>query len=142
MKQALVIALNSSNNNYREILYSTLGAVFLSTPHSTRAEDITKILQYAVFTGDIEVEADILGLLRQSVASWQAIQQTFEELHSRKLLNIQVTSFFEELPVPGFGLVIDSKPPELGVSDRYRLLTNHRRCPGTFLVYPFTQITR
>lgn len=142
MKQALVIALNSSNNTYREILHCTLGAVFLSTPHSTRAEDIKKVLQYAIFAGDIRVESDIPGLLRKSVASWQAIQQTFEELHSRKLLNIQVASFFEELPVPGFGLVIDSKPPELDVSDRYRLSTNHQRCPGTFLVHPCTQTTR
>ena len=142
VKQALVIALNSSKSTYRKILDSTLGAVFLSMPHSTRAEDMIEVLQYAIFARGVRVETDIPELLRQSVASLQAIQQTFEELHLRKLLSIQIASFFEELSVPGFGLVIDSKPPEIGISDRYRLSTNHRWCPGTFLLYTCTQITR
>lgn len=117
-----MIALDSSKSNYREILDCTLGAVFLGTPHSTRAEDIIKVLQYARFAEGIRVESDVPELLRQSVSSLQAIQQTFEELHLQKLLNIQVSSFFEELAIPGFGLVIECTPPKLGISDTVQVV--------------------
>jgi hypothetical protein len=42
----------------------------------------------------------------------QRIQQSFEDFRLRKLLNVKIVSFYEELKVPEFGLVINSHPQD------------------------------
>ena len=135
VKKALVL---SHQNHRREIFDATIGILFLGTPHGSGSfENISRILQY-FWPTLIGEKAQRLRLCM--VSELLHIQKTFEGFLDRKLHQFRLISFFEELPIPGFGLVCESYPSESGFSDRDRLLMNtlshHRRT----LFYLFMQI--
>ena len=86
----------------------TLGVVFFGTPHRGRdSSGLFKLVHYAKQKGQISAESLDEKCL---ISSLKRIQRKFEELCSKKVLQIKVVSFYEELEVPGFGLVISSPP--------------------------------
>jgi hypothetical protein len=140
VKQALVAASKTFEDVHRTSLDSTFGIVFLGTPH--RSEDIARVLAYAAHVGEAQLESKSSEVSRHSVASLQALQQNFEDLHDQGVLDIQITSFYEELPVPGFGRVIEAHILGACRTDTDRLSTNPRGCYRILRVCHYTPTTR
>jgi hypothetical protein len=106
VKKALVI---SSQNYRREIFDATIGILFLGTPHCSGSfGNISRILQYfcPTLAGESELKAQRSRLCM--VSELLHIQKTFEGFLDEKLHQFRLISFFEELPIPGFGLVCES----------------------------------
>lgn len=105
VKQALLLASESLHDSYHDILNATSGIVFLGTPHRGSSNDIARVLQYHEFVGTRKGELNARGPFAELSLQLGHIQEAFQEFHTQKLLKFQIISFFEELPVPGFGLV-------------------------------------
>lgn len=106
VEQALLLASDSLHDSHHKILDATSGIVFFGTPHRGSSNDIARVLQYSVSIG---VRAKGLNTRSNSLVEFSSqlghIQEAFQEFHTRKLPKFHITSFFEELPLPGFGLV-------------------------------------
>ena len=101
---------------------NTLGIVFLGTPHTaSNSTALLKVLRYAQDVGDIPAE---LLSEKPILSSMQRVQLEFEDLCSSNVRNFKTVSFYEELPVPGIGLVIIICPEIILGSDLGRSLTD------------------
>jgi len=138
VKKALVL----SYRNRPEIIDATTGIIFLGTPHRSGSfENISRALRYffPTLVGENELKSQCSRL--SMVSELLHMQKTFEGFLERKLHRFRLISFFEELPIPGFGLVCESCPIESRFSDRDRLLMSalsHRHCTQFYL---FMRIT-
>ena len=109
MRQALSIAQQQPEKHYRDIIDNTCGIVFLGTPHHGFA-----LAQWA------EKLAKAMGLLKQSNTQLLAVLKSDSEVLARiqndfhtmirsrnleRLRPIEITCFYEELPVAGIGIV-------------------------------------
>lgn len=106
VKQALLLASVSLHDRHRKILDATSGIVFFGTPHRGSSNDIARVLQYSASIGARVNRSNIRSYPFLEFSSQLGrIQEAFQEFQSRKVPEFQIISFFEELPIPGFGLV-------------------------------------
>ncbi|CZR67446.1 uncharacterized protein PAC_17345 [Phialocephala subalpina] len=112
VKQALLLASDSLDDNRRDIVNATSGIVFFGTPHRGNTGDIDRVLQYWVSIGAerrrLSSEKFVFGQLSSQLGQ---IQEAFLEFHTRKIPRFQIISFFEELPDPEFGVVVKEDHP-------------------------------
>lgn len=125
IKQALLLAFNSLDESHHKVLDATLGIFFFGTPHRGNISSIDRVLQYydvSTLTGKES------GPFAELSLQLGRVQVAFKEFHPRYLPNLQIISFFEEIPIPGFGLVSEKANLEtLSRSDQFRLLMNSAR---------------
>ena len=108
-KYALLISRNKAETHLKSISTSTKGIVFLGTPHSgSWMADWAKIPASAL--GLVKAtNKSLLKILETDDQLLQSIQVDFlsvlRSLNSDGVL-LQVTCFFEELPLPGIGKIV------------------------------------
>ncbi|KAE8440915.1 hypothetical protein EG329_006312 [Mollisiaceae sp. DMI_Dod_QoI] len=126
VKQALLLASNSLHDGYHEILKATAGIVFMGTPHCGNSDDITRVLQYCASIGT-EKEITIAGSHSFAELSAQlgAAHKEFQEFYTRELPQFQIVSFLEELPIPGFGLVVNRRSATFSSATFLPVYANH-----------------
>jgi protein SERAC1 len=108
VKRALCLARDGERDDERNIFSSAKGLLFLGTPHrniesASQALGFSKL--FSTYGTGIESKIDQLELA-STVSSIEGIQVSFEELLQKNGVQINITTFYEELPVPGIGLVI------------------------------------
>lgn len=82
--------------------------MFFGTAYRGRdSSRLFKLVHYAKQKGQVSAESLNEKCL---ISSLRRIRRKFEELCSKTVLQIKVVSFYEELEVHGFGLVISSPP--------------------------------
>jgi Putative serine esterase (DUF676) len=108
VKRALCIARERDAADARSIFNCTKALIFLGTPHRTaeptsQASILAKFFSLGGPVDDSPINhLDFAG----TVASIRGIQKSFEEALQGEGVQISITSFYEELPVPGVGQVI------------------------------------
>jgi protein SERAC1 len=112
--QALVTARQRSESHLKAILRDTRGIVFLGTPHSgsglaTWAERISRVLEIIK-----QPNTEITSVLRRDSEVLARIQDSFHAMvlsrSKEDLPPIEITCFYEELPMPKIGLVRYYRP--------------------------------
>ncbi|KAI9778733.1 MAG: hypothetical protein M1839_007964, partial [Geoglossum umbratile] len=109
---ALVKAGQRPEDHLRSILYSTRGILFLGTPHhgSGLAEWAEKLARSIGMLK--QTNSEIVAVLRRDSEVLARIQDGFHAMiRSRskdRLRPIEITCFYEELPLPGVGVVVPS----------------------------------
>ncbi len=107
--QALTAARQRPEKHLQNILHSTCGIIFLSTPHhgaglAKCAEMLAKSIGLLKQTNP-----QILAVLESDSEVLARIQDSFHtmirSLHKDGLRPIEITCFFEELPLLGIGVV-------------------------------------
>ncbi|KAF4627149.1 hypothetical protein G7Y89_g11008 [Cudoniella acicularis] len=89
-----------------------------STPHRGSTNDLSPLQKYLASIGVYSTPKEISAQIQSS-------QRDFHELQSRKYINWEISSFFEELPTPGFGLVVDKRLSYFPSSVLVPLRANH-----------------
>lgn len=126
--QALLASKNSVDEHLQKILSCTKGILFLGTPHSGAglarwAEMMAKSIGFIKQTN-----SQIIEVLRSESEVLERIQTDFHTMLRGRAKNddgpIEITCFFEELPLPGVGIVRSSG------SDRvFRMTEMTHPCP-------------
>ena len=102
------MARESDEYERRSIFSSAKALVFLGTPHhaheSTSFADIFVKLSN-IMRGKLNESFISQVSLARTTASILSVEKAFEEALQEKGFQINITSFYEELPVPGVGLV-------------------------------------
>lgn len=105
----LVTSKQSPDDHLQNILLSTRGIIFIGTPHhgaglaqwaGMMAQSINLIKQ---------TNSDIIQALKRESETLARIQESFHSmikgLRKDRLPEIDITCFYEELPLPGIGMV-------------------------------------
>ncbi|KAI8168729.1 hypothetical protein K4K49_012692 [Colletotrichum sp. SAR 10_70] len=117
---ALVSSLQRPQRHLQAILASTKGIIFLGTPHhgsglAIWAERLSKSIGLIKQTN-----ADIVQVLRRDSEVLARIQDSFHTMIQSRtkqgLSAIEITCFYEELPMRGVGLVV---PPDSAILPGY-----------------------
>jgi len=144
----MLASRNSAEEHLKQILNCTAGVCFLGTPHC--GADLTK---WASFFGQVvgavkTSNRNLLGVLRPESEVLSIIQHNFHSMirdrRNTNVPDINMTCFFEELPVKGIGIVSgpsfvlicassDAKPLRLSLSTQQLGQDSHR--------YPYTPTT-
>ena len=112
MVQALILARESPEKHLQRILPATRAIAFLGTPSrgsalAVWAESLAKVLGLAKQTN-----VDIVSVLKKDSETLARIQDAFHNLiraRAQEFMDpIEMTCFFEELALPGVGVVIYS----------------------------------
>jgi hypothetical protein len=106
VEEALLLASDSLHDSHHNIVHATSGIIFLGTPNHGSSNDITRVLEYCASLGTGK-RRFVAGSHPFAELSSQLghIHKAFQEYRTRKLTQFHIISFFEELPIPGFGLV-------------------------------------
>ncbi|RFU30301.1 hypothetical protein B7463_g6063, partial [Scytalidium lignicola] len=111
-EDALSTARQRPEKHLQKVLHHTRGIIFLGTPHhgsglALWAERLAKVIGLLKQTNP-----EILSVLQADSEVLARIQDSFHTMiRSRNqdgLLPIEITCFFEEIPLPGVGLVVPS----------------------------------
>lgn len=109
MTQALAMAQQRPERHLKQILHCTRAIIFLGTPHhgsglAQWAESLAKAIGLIKQTNP-----EILAVLRSESEVLERVQGGFHTMiRSRaqdSLPPIEITCFYEELPLPGVGIV-------------------------------------
>ncbi|KAH0536187.1 hypothetical protein FGG08_006926 [Glutinoglossum americanum] len=109
-RQALVASRQRPEKHLQNILNSTRGIAFLGTPHhgaglARWAEMLAKSIGLLV-----QANAEILTVLKSDSEVLARIQDSFHTMlrarNNEGYQPIEITCFFEEMPLPGIGLVV------------------------------------
>jgi hypothetical protein len=107
--QALATAQQRPERHIRQVLDCTRGVVFLGTPHHGSglahwAEGLAKTIGVLKQTN-----AEILGVLKSESEVLERVQNSFHTVIRARgqdgLASIDITCFYEELPLAGVGIV-------------------------------------
>lgn len=107
--QALVRSKERSEKHLQNILYQTRGIIFLGTPHhGSGLAKWAKLLSQSM--GIIkQTNTDVIRVLKRDSEVLARVQDSFHTMvkacKQDGLEPIQITCFYEELPLPGVGLV-------------------------------------
>ncbi|KAL2836458.1 hypothetical protein BJY01DRAFT_221982 [Aspergillus pseudoustus] len=126
----------------RSVAQSISGIIFLGTPHS-RSEITHAVENLARSIGLLnQTNPDILSFLERESEALAKIQNSFHAFIRLRLVSkgeaIQMTSFYEELPLPGIGLVVPMQAaiipgyPSIGIRASHITMTKFASCndPG------------
>lgn len=107
--QALLASKNSGEEHVKAILHATIGIGFLGTPQSAPAW-----IRWAELTSKyigvlMQENSDIMKVLEASSEALAQIQTEFHimlrDLVQREAKRLEIACFYEELPLPGIGVV-------------------------------------
>ncbi|KAK1452670.1 hypothetical protein CCUS01_10711 [Colletotrichum cuscutae] len=118
-----------TRDHFREVFNSTRGILFLGTPHhgsavAVWAERLAKSLGVLKKTN-----TEILGVLKPESEVLAEIQDNFHNITQSQstagVRAIQITCFYEELPLPGVGLVVPQHSAIIPGKDAVGIRGNH-----------------
>ncbi|KAJ5875172.1 uncharacterized protein N7473_012519 [Penicillium subrubescens] len=119
-EDALSIAQQRPERHLKQVLHCTRGIVFLGTPHHGSglahwAECLAKAIGILKQTN-----TEILVVLKNDSEVLEPVQNGFHTMIRSRgqdgLLPIEITCFYEELPLPGVGIVV---PPQSAILPGY-----------------------
>ncbi|TGO50223.1 hypothetical protein BCON_0188g00030 [Botryotinia convoluta] len=132
VQKALIVASTGDRADFFSIKRSTSAILFFATPHHTDHKGIFNILRY--FSGvrrcqgsseDFICKSQFQRNLDDTSAQLRQIQENFEHLRLQQSFKFSIDSFFEELPVANFGLVVNGTSSLSGFSDSILLHSDH-----------------
>ncbi|KAH7237701.1 uncharacterized protein BKA55DRAFT_578152 [Fusarium redolens] len=127
-KAALIISRQSLKSHLGQVFNCTKGIAFLGTPHrGSWAADWAKIPVWAM--GQVKsTNRNILDVLQINNQYLEFIQTSFlsmlRELHESGR-PLQITCFFEELPMPGVGTIVAKESASLEGYSAFSVHANH-----------------
>ncbi|KAL5613956.1 hypothetical protein FOVSG1_003019 [Fusarium oxysporum f. sp. vasinfectum] len=127
-KTALIISRQSPESHLGQIYKSTRGIAFLGTPHrGSWAADWAKIPAWVL--GQVKsTNRNILDVLQINNQYLEFIQTSFLSM-IRELREtgrpLHITCFFEELPLPGFGAIVNKESASLEGYSAFSIHANH-----------------
>ncbi|KAI9150668.1 Agmatine deiminase [Paramyrothecium foliicola] len=118
-EDALVISRDRRETHLQSISHHTCGIVFLGTPH--RGSGLAKWAKLMSQSLGIlkETNTDIVRVLERDSEVLARLQDSFHTMVMERRqdgLALQITCFYEELPMPRFGLIV---PPESAILPGY-----------------------
>ncbi|KAF5604072.1 ankyrin repeat domain-containing protein [Fusarium pseudocircinatum] len=127
-KTALIISRQSPKAHLRHISNCTRGIAFLGTPHrGSWAADWAKIPAWAL--GQVKsTNRSILDVLQINSQYLTFIQTSFLSMLrdlDKKGRPLQITCFFEELPMPGIGTIVSKESASLEGHSVFSIHANH-----------------
>ncbi|KAJ4135525.1 hypothetical protein NW765_009497 [Fusarium oxysporum] len=127
-KTALIISRQSPESHLGQIYKSTRGIAFLGTPHrGSWAADWAKIPTWAL--GQVKsTNRNILDALQTKNQYLEFIQTSFlSMIHELRETGrpLQITCFFEELPMPGVGTIVSKESASLEGYSAFSIHANH-----------------
>lgn len=108
--QAIVRSKQSADNHIKSISLSAKGIIFLGTPHAGTEALATWARGLALSLGLVkQTNPEVLGSLRANSEELYRIQRDFHNLirerYGKEGDEINITCFFEELPLRGMSVV-------------------------------------
>lgn len=127
-KTALIISRQSPESHLRQVYNDTKGIAFLGTPHrGSWAADWAKIPAWAL--GQVKsTNRNILDVLQINNQYLEFIQTSFLSMIHELLETgrpLQITCFFEELPMPGVGTIVSKESASLEGYSAFSIHANH-----------------
>jgi hypothetical protein len=127
-KTALIISRQNPEAHLRQISNCTRGMAFLGTPHrGSWAADWAKIPAWSL--GQVKsTNRSILDVLQINNQYLEFIQTSFLSLLrdlDKKGRPLQITCFFEELPMPGIGTIVSKLSASLEGYSTFSIHANH-----------------
>ncbi|KAF4443335.1 hypothetical protein FACUT_1392 [Fusarium acutatum] len=127
-KTALIISRQSPESHLRQISNCTSGIAFLGTPHrGSWAADWAKIPAWAL--GQVKsTNCNILDVLQINNQYLEFIQASFLSMLrdlDKKGRPLQITCFFEELPMRGIGTIVSKESASLEGYSAFSIHANH-----------------
>ncbi|KAF7952664.1 hypothetical protein EAE96_005895 [Botrytis aclada] len=133
VKKALIAASTGARADFVSIKRSTSAILFFATPHHTDHRGIFNILCYFSsvrrcqgISEDFIYESQFQRNLDDTSAQLRQVQENFEHLRLQKSFEFSIDSFFEELPVANFGLVLGGTSSLNNFSNSVLLHSNHQ----------------
>lgn len=135
-KNAIALSENSADQHLKQVEKDIVGIAFLGTPHrgadsAPLASAIAKIAQ----ASGKRVNTDILEVLKRNSQVLSAVENSFTNWCRKNEGRLQMACFFEELELPGVGLVVGKESAKIGGWPQMSIHANHM-VSGTFLVSP------
>lgn len=128
-KEAVLLSRNNPEQHLQEIFNCTKGIVFMGTPHrGSWVADWSRMPASAI--GTIRsTNRSLLNILETDDKYLQSIQDRFLFMlreQQRAGRDLEVTCFFEELPLPRFGIVVSKDSATLEGYTAISIHANHR----------------
>ncbi|KAF7931962.1 uncharacterized protein EAE97_008983 [Botrytis byssoidea] len=133
VQKALITASTGTRADFFSIKRSTAAILFFATPYHTDHKGIFNMLRY--FSGLKKIQGTSEGFvcesqfqhnLEDASAQLRQVQEDFEHLRLQQSFKLNSYSFFEELPVANFGIVIDGTSSLNSSSNSALLHSNHQ----------------
>ena len=123
----MVTSRQRSERHLQNILRSTRGIAFLGTPHHGAGLARWAELLYRTISAIKQTDAQIVEVLRRDSEVLARVQDSFHTMvmarNKEGLKPIEISCFYEELPLPAVGLVGLARFASL-----WRLMPYHRSC--------------
>ncbi|THV54073.1 hypothetical protein BGAL_0035g00360 [Botrytis galanthina] len=133
VQKALIAASTGARADFSYIKRSTAAILFFATPHHTDHKGIFNILRYFSGVGESQgisedsvCESQFQQNLYDTSAQLRQVQEDFEHLRLQQSFEFNSYSFFEELPVAKFGIVVDGTSLLNSLSNSALLHSNHQ----------------
>ena len=129
MQNALYLSRESPEAHLRQVEQCTIGICFIGTPHNG-----SNIAAWASFATKLinvikPANSDIVGVLKPGSEMLSTIQNSFHGiLRKRKDAGseIDITCFYEELPMPSIGLIVPQSSATIPGYSKYSIHANHK----------------
>jgi len=129
VKKALLLSHDHREERLRKIFECTKGIIFLGTPHRGSWIASRAAIPVSALGAVKSVNKRLLSTLRSDGELLESIQDDFATLLRRMVLSdtpIEITCFFEELPLPVVGKVVDRESATLADYNAISIHANHR----------------
>ncbi|KAK2746828.1 hypothetical protein FQN57_002870 [Myotisia sp. PD_48] len=127
VKEAMALSEQSADVHLRRIQQATAGIAFLGTPH--RGADIAPAAQAIANIADLfgkSANSAILEPLKRNSQLLAMVENSFANWIRKKKDQVDLTCFYEELEIPGFGMVVQRESATLAGWPQMSIHANHR----------------
>ncbi|KAF1951309.1 hypothetical protein CC80DRAFT_395828, partial [Byssothecium circinans] len=133
VERAIQISEANAEQHLRQIERSTIGILFLGTPHSgSDFAPFSKAVGTVLGLAGKRVNTDILDSLRRDSQVLLDVEDWFGQWRRRRSENtnpVQITTFFEEMGLPIVGKVVEESQVKIPGYSSYGIRSNHMDMP-------------
>ncbi|KAL8722147.1 MAG: hypothetical protein Q9181_007550 [Wetmoreana brouardii] len=125
-EQALTHSKNSAEKHLNQIERSTIGIVFLGVPHCGSDLEAWATVGRRMVSLLVQTNKDIVNILNPDSEMLHMVENSFHTIiRQRKDNPIEITCFYEELPVKGVGEIVPQRSAKIAGYKLYPIHANH-----------------
>ncbi|KAL8702801.1 MAG: hypothetical protein Q9201_004017 [Fulgogasparrea decipioides] len=125
-EQALTHSKNSAEKYLNQIERYTIGIVFLGVPHCGSDLEAWATIGRRMVSVLVQTNKDIVDVLNPDSEMLHIVENNFHTiLRQRKDDPIEITCFYEELPVKGIGEIVPQRSAKIAGYKLYGIHANH-----------------